>query len=83
MEGWEKAKKAVKEIKNWAALFDEVYEDDTLSPEEDKMIQEAIANCTATTTIYNLLQGREAPDKAKKPVKKRARKTTKKVEEAE
>ncbi len=69
LAGWEKAKRAIKEIKNWLTLFDEVYEDDTLTEEEEKKIQEAIANCTATTTIYDLLQG-------KKPKKKSARKAT-------
>lgn len=88
---WDNAKDAVKHIKNWATLLDEVYEDDTLTAEEEKKIQDAIANCTATTTIYNLLQGKKAPKKdvwAKRPeeVEKKKKKpastkktTTKKV----
>lgn len=84
---WDNAKDAVKQIKNWATLLDEVYEDDTLTPDEEKKIQNAIANCTATTTIYNLLKGKKAPKKEtwsktapngkKHPTKKR---TTKKAE---
>ena len=61
--GWEKAKESIKEIRHWLDLFDEVYEDDTLTEEEEKKIQDAIANCTVTSTIYNLLQGKEPPKK--------------------
>lgn len=60
---WENAKDAVKQIKTWATLLDEVYEDDTLTPDEEKKIQNAIANCTTTTTIYNLLKGKKSPKK--------------------
>ena len=56
-EGWDKAKNGVKEIKNWLTLFDQVYDDDNLSEEEEKLIQDAISKCTATESIYNLLQG--------------------------
>ena len=55
-DGWEKAKKAIKETRNWLTLFDEVYEDDTLTPEEEKRVQDAISKCTATESIYKLLQ---------------------------
>jgi hypothetical protein len=60
---WENAKEAVRQIKNWASLLDEVYEDDTLTSDEEKKIQNAIADCTATTTIYNLLKGKKSPKK--------------------
>ncbi len=62
-DGWEKAKKTIHEVRNWTTLFDEVYEDDTLTPEEEKKIQNAIANCTVTTSIYNLIKGKKAPKK--------------------
>lgn len=58
-EGWEKAKQSINEIRHWLDLFDEVYEDDTLTEEEEKKIQAAIAECTTTKTIYNLLQGKD------------------------
>ena len=76
---WENAKDAVKQIKNWTTLLDEVYEDDTLTPEEEKKIQDAIASCTATTTIYNLLQGKKAPAKKKASSKKTETTSKKKV----
>lgn len=66
-EGWDKAKSGVKEIKNWLTLFEEVYEDDNLSEDEEKLIQDAISKCTATESIYNLLQGKQKPRTIKTP----------------
>jgi len=62
--GWEKAKKSVREVKKWVNLFDEVYEDDTLTEEEEKQIEDAIADCTAVASIYKLLLNKKAPKKA-------------------
>lgn len=78
-QAWNNAKGAVKQIKNWAALFDEVYEDDTLTDEEEKRIQDAIAECTAVTSIYNIITGKKAPEKKRKLVKDKSseKKTTK------
>ena len=70
-EGWDKAKNGVKEIKNWLTLFDQVYDDDNLSNEEEKLIQDAISNCTATESIYNLLQGQPNGTPIKKGVKEK------------
>lgn len=58
-EGWDKAKSTISKIKNWLNLFDEVYEDDELTPEEEKRIQEEIASCSVTGSIYNILQGKK------------------------
>ena len=70
--GWEKAKKSVHEVKKWVNLFDEVYEDDTLTEEEEKKIEDAIADCTTVASIYKLLLNKKAP---KKGVKKTTKKT--------
>ena len=87
---WDNAKGAVKQIRNWATLFDEVYEDDTLTDEEEKRIQDAIAECTAVTSIYNIITGKKelVSEKkkqkkvpAKKPVKKVAKNKSKKKED--
>lgn len=80
-DAWEKAKSAVKQINNWTTLLNEVYEDDTLTPDEEKKIADAIANMTATETIYGIVTGKKKPTKksAKKPAKKSARKTTRKA----
>ena len=72
-DGWKMAKSANKSIKNWSTLLDEVYDDDKLTEEEEKKIQDAIAECTATKSIYNLIQG-------KKTAKKTSRKTSKQIE---
>ena len=69
---WDNAKGAVKQIRNWATLFDEVYEDDTLTDEEEKRIQDAIAECTAVTTIYNIITGKKAPEKKRELVNERS-----------
>jgi len=70
---WEKAKGAVKQIKNWVTLLDEVYEDDNLTPDEEVKIQSAIDNCTATESIYELLTGKD------KAGNKKTKKTTKNI----
>lgn len=81
--GWEKAKSAVKQIRNWTTLLDEVYEDDTLTEEEEQKIGEAIAGLTATESIYSLITGKDKKGKKvkkeAKQVKKSARKTTRKA----
>ena len=78
-EAWEKAKEAIKKVKAWTTLFEEVYEDDTLTPEEEKKIAEAIAGCTATESIYTLVTGK---NKAGKKVKKEAKVVGKKPRKA-
>ena len=81
--GWDKAKAAVKQIKNWTTLLDEVYEDDTLTPEEEKKIEDAISGLTTTESIYTLLTGKDKKGKKvkkeTKSVKKSSKKTTKKA----
>lgn len=75
--GWEKAKKSVHEVKKWVNLFDEVYEDDTLTEDEEKKIEDAIAECTTVESIYKLLLNKKAPKKgAKKAEKSSAKKTS-------
>ena len=78
-EGWEKAKATIKVIRGWLDLFDEVYSDDTLTPDEEKKIQNAISECTLTSTIYDLIQGKTPPSKAK-VVKKQEKKSHAKKE---
>ena len=62
-DGWEKAKAAMKKIKVWVNLFDEVYEDDTLTEEEEKKIEEAIKQGTIAESIYNIIKNKKAPKK--------------------
>ncbi len=69
-EVWEKAKEANKKVRAWTTLFEEVYEDDTLTHEEEQKIADAIANCTSTESIYTLITGKnKSGKKVKKEVK--------------
>ena len=79
-DAWKMAKTAVKQVKNWTTLLDEVYEDDTLTPDEEEKIADAIANMTATESIYGIITGkkRKAKKTAKKTTKKGVRRSTKK-----
>lgn len=72
-ETWKKAKDANKKVRAWTTLFEEVYEDDTLTPEEEKKIADAIAGCTATESIYTLVTGK---NKAGKKVAKKSEKVS-------
>ena len=78
-EAWEKAKEANKKVRAWTTLFEEVYEDDTLTSDEEKKIADAIANCTSTESIYTLITGK---NKAGKKVKKEAKGEEKKPRKA-
>ena len=69
-EAWENAKEANRKVRAWTTLFDEVYEDDTLTPDEEKKISDAIANCTATESIYELITGKDKDGKKIKSEKK-------------
>lgn len=80
-EAWEKAKEANKKVKAWSTLFDEVYEDDTLTEEEEEKIAQAIAGCTSVESIYALITGRDKNNKkiVEKKTPRKAKKTTKKA----
>lgn len=64
---WDAAKNVIRKINNWCSLFLEVYEDDTLTPEEEAKIAEAIKNQTDVKTIVKILQ------KSKRDAKREAR----------
>ena len=64
-DGWEKAKAAMKKVKVWVNLFDEVYEDDTLTEDEEKKIEEAIKQGTIAESIYNIIKNKKAPKKGR------------------
>lgn len=71
-DGWEKAKSAMKKVKVWVNLFDEVYEDDTLTEDEEKKIEDAIKQGTLAESIYNIVKNRKSPGKEKSPRKGRS-----------
>lgn len=60
---WEKTKAIMKNVENWIALFNEVYEDDELSEEEEKKIAGAIANLTAVKKISKIVESKKKKKK--------------------
>lgn len=61
-EKWDKAKSVVNQINCWTGLFMQVYEDDKLTDEEEKLIAEAISNSTAITKIIEIISKKEESD---------------------
>jgi hypothetical protein len=53
---WDTAKKVVQQIIKWCNLFLEIYDDDTLTPEEEAKLAEEIANMTDAATLKKLLK---------------------------
>jgi hypothetical protein len=64
---WDTAKKVVSETEAWANLFNRVYEDDTMSQEEEILVADAIAKRTPVDKVVALLEkaAKEAKDEAK------------------
>ena len=58
-EKWDKAKSVVDQINVWTGLFIQVYEDDKLTDEEEKLIADAISNSTAITKIIEIISKKE------------------------
>lgn len=56
---WEKTKSIMKNVENWVRLFNEVYEDDELSEEEEKKIADAIANLTSVKRISKIIESKK------------------------
>jgi len=57
---WSKVKGIMKKTENWIKLFNEVYEDDELTPEEEEKVAKAISDLTAVKKITQIVA-----DKAK------------------
>ena len=53
---WETSKSVIKQIKRWSNLFLQVYDDDTLTREEEDIIATEIANMTDAASIEKLLK---------------------------
>lgn len=53
---WEKTKGIVSEVNRYTSLFMEVYEDDTLTDEEEKQIAQAIVQGSNATKISDILE---------------------------
>ena len=55
-EGWTTTKNIISKLNVWTSLFVQAYEDDTLTPEEEELIAQAIRNTTTAESIYSLIQ---------------------------
>jgi len=55
-ETWETSKKVIGQIRKWSNLFIQVYDDDTLTEEEEQIIADEIANMTTASNIDRLLK---------------------------
>lgn len=53
---WETSKKVITQIKKWSNLFIQVYDDDTLTEEEEEIIAKEIAAMTTASNIDKLLK---------------------------
>lgn len=53
---WDAAKTAMNKTAIWINLFNEVYEDDKLTPEEEAKIADAIKSQTAVDKIADILK---------------------------
>ena len=55
-KAWDIAKAAILKINQWTSLFLQVYEDETLTPEEEKAIADAIKNQTSIDKLIDVLK---------------------------
>lgn len=55
-DSWDRTKSVISKTGKWCSLFTEVYEDDTLSAEEEHIIADAIKNETNLEKIADILK---------------------------
>lgn len=55
-KSWDESKKILANAENWIHLFNCVYDDNELTPEEEQKIQEAIKEMTVTKKITTILK---------------------------
>lgn len=55
-KAWDIAKTAITKINLWTSLFLQVYEDETLSPEDEKLIADAIKKETDIAKLVDILK---------------------------
>ena len=53
---WDSSKKIINQIRKWSNLFIQVYDDDTLTEEEEQIIADEIAKMTSAPNINKLLR---------------------------
>ena len=55
-KNWDKAKAIIKNVEKWSHIFNEVYDDDNLSANEEEQIASALENSTTINSISELLK---------------------------
>lgn len=55
-KAWDIAKRTITKINLWTSLFVQVYDDETLTPEEEKVIADAIKRQTSIEKAVDILK---------------------------
>ena len=55
-KAWDIAKTVITKINLWTSLFLQVYDDDTMSKSEEKLVAEAIKNQTSIAKLVDILK---------------------------
>ena len=55
-KAWDIAKEAIVKINIWTSLFIQVYDDETLSPEEEQLVANAIKKETDVAKLVDILK---------------------------
>lgn len=55
-KAWDVAKNVISKINLWTSLFLQVYDDEEMSPEEEKLVAEAIKDQTKIDKIVDILR---------------------------
>ena len=59
-DAWDKTKAVMVDAENWIHLFNETYEDDEMTPEEEAKVAEAIKNLTSVKKVAELVKKAKA-----------------------
>lgn len=57
---WTKVKGVMKKTENWIRLFNEVYEDDEMTAEEEEKVAKAISDMTSVKKISQIVSAKKA-----------------------
>ena len=77
-KAWDITKSVIVKVNNWTSLFLQVYEDEELDKEEEKLIAEAIKNGTDIAKIVDIIKksskgkAAEEAEEEKKPAAKKS-----------
>ena len=52
---WDTSKEVIKQVRKWTNLFNQVYDDENLTEEEEQIIADEIANMTSTGSVTRVL----------------------------